>query len=97
MCSEEKCRECKWKCSCANNCEKPPCYAPKEAAPVYVPYKIIPEYPNPQYPPCGHVFPWWGIYPPSHCPICGAPINIQEPWTISYDASTYSGDTITFS
>lgn len=24
---------------------------------------------------CGHTFSWNGIIPPSHCPLCGAPLQ----------------------
>lgn len=33
--------------------------------------------------PCGHYFPWYGVVPPTYCPICGAyigPIYLQPPW-----------------
>lgn len=31
---------------------------------------------NPPAPrPCGHYFPWYGVIPPSYCPICGAYIG----------------------
>lgn len=46
-------------CYCTGACQTGPC-------PNAVPYWRQP---------CGHVFPWHGVVPPSYCPICGSYIG----------------------
>jgi hypothetical protein len=50
--------------------------------------------------PCGHYFPWWGVVPPSYCPICGAWIGpiytgppCPQPQLPIYPTITYSDST----
>jgi hypothetical protein len=81
MCSEETCKVCKWKESCVNNQEKPPCYKPKEAAPVN-PYIPIIIYPQPQIPPL-NPYPW------NPSPWINPITDPWITWTISTDMITY--------
>jgi hypothetical protein len=45
---------------------------------------------------CGHVFPWYGIIPPSYCPICGAYIGpVYCPPAPRYTITVVSNTTTT--
>lgn len=76
-----KCDDCPHKDECANS--KPPCFVRKFSHPWW---PIPDKWPDPPRR-CEHVFPWWGMIHPSHCPICGEPLNIQ-PVTVTYSSNT---------
>lgn len=47
--------------------------------------------------PCGHYFPWYGVIPPTYCPICGAYIGpiYTQPYPPMQPTITYVNTTTT--